>query len=495
MKMSAGGVGARIRDQTYRPSVIVGTRPEVRSERSERKARREPDSARAEMAPALIFDPAQSAFVWANGAGLALFGVKSIARLTQDRLDRALPAAARLIAFAAEAEGGARAMPLDFWTPRGLVHVEAVVERLALSRDKTGVLIRSGDVEMRRETVDRPREPAAETDVAGPDLSLVPTAPRPPLQLTLAAPALVAECRTSAELSREDEETLREIARLIREGELTELPDRRPVIGAAQSDAADEPAGSEGAASATPTQISNSPAPDAAGELAFDGEPMRLLSEISHELRTPLTAIRGYAELISARPEDARVGDRARHIVEAADHVLALIGDILDARQIATGQANLVFTDVDLALEIEQAAAMIAPQALKAGVTLLAMPAPGLPKVVADARRVRQVLINIAANAVKFTAPGGTVRIGAAYAADGGVEVSVSDTGRGMAPAEMTAALGVPAAAPRRAGRGIGLPLSRALAAANGARLSIDSRPGIGTLVSLSFPVSSVVPP
>lgn len=467
----------------------------MRSERSERKTRREPEPARAESAPALIFDPAQSAFVWANGAGLTLFGVKSIARLTQDRLDRALPAAARLIAFAGEVEGGARAMPLDFWTPRGLVHIEAVVERLALSRDKTGVLIRSGDAEMLKDTGLRPREQDLETTATGPNISLVMASPTPPPEPALAAPTIAAECRTSAELSREDEVTLREIARLIREGELTELPDRRPVIGAMQPDAAGEPAGNEGTAGIPPARDPSSANTIGAEELAFDSEPMRLLAEVSHELRTPLTAIRGYAELISTRPDDARVGDRARHIVEAADHILALIGDILDARQITTGQADLVFTDVDLAVEIEQAAAMVAPQALKAGVTLLVMPAPGVPKVVADARRVRQVLVNIAANAVKFTAPGGTVRIGAVYAADGGVEVSVGDTGRGMAPAEMEAALGVRPAAPGRAGRGIGLPLSRALAEANGARLSIGSRPGIGTLVHLTFPASSVVPP
>jgi signal transduction histidine kinase len=216
---------------------------------------------------------------------------------------------------------------------------------------------------------------------------------------------------------------------------------------------------------------------------------------VSHELRTPLTAIRGYAELIAAKPGDLRVADRARHIIDAADHVLALIGDILDAREIAAGQADLVFTDVDLAHELAQAAAMVRPQAAKAGVALVSAPVSGLPKVVADARRVRQVIVNLAGNAIKFTAAGGSVRLDAAYAADGGVVVTVSDTGRGMAPAEMETLLGAGASEQRPASRGIGLPLSRALAEANGARLSIESRSGLGTVARLSFPASSVVPP
>jgi signal transduction histidine kinase len=74
---------------------------------------------------------------------------------------------------------------------------------------------------------------------------------------------------------------------------------------------------------------------------------------VAHEIRTPLTAVRGYAELIAGKPDDARVADRARHIVDATDHALSLVADILDARLIASGQADMVFTDVSLGYEIE----------------------------------------------------------------------------------------------------------------------------------------------
>jgi signal transduction histidine kinase len=439
----------------------------------------------------LIFDPQQSAFVWANSAGLMLLGVKSLARLAQDRLDRALPAAARLIAFANDEQGGLKHMALELWTPRGPVHLEAIVEHLVLSRDKTGVLIRSGGVALDRRKAEAIIDGVELPSTYAPELLVIEATPAASPGL---APVISPHCRQSVELSHEDRETLREIARLIREGELVELPSHghssaADRVNMGMADVSEEKAPTGQAGVSKPGEVNAPPA------LQFDNDPMRLLAEVSHELRTPLTAIRGYAELIAAKPGDLRVADRARHIIDAADHVLALIGDILDAREIARGQADLVFTDVDLAHELAQAAAMVRPQAAKAGVALVSAPVSGLPKVVADARRVRQVIVNLAGNAIKFTAAGGSVRLDAAYAADGGVVVTVSDTGRGMAPAEMETLLGAGASEQRPASRGIGLPLSRALAEANGARLSIESRSGLGTVARLSFPASSVVPP
>jgi signal transduction histidine kinase len=138
---------------------------------------------------------------------------------------------------------------------------------------------------------------------------------------------------------------------------------------------------------------------------------------------------------------------------------------------------------------------MISPQAATAKVEVAVEVEPGLPRVVADARRVRQVLVNLMTNAVKFTATGGHVCIEARYLPEEGAEVVISDSGRGMSDAEIAtlSAGGPPGVARRR--RGIGLPLSRALAEANGARLTIDSRPGAGTTVRIRFPLSCVVPP
>lgn len=471
----------------------------MRSERSAHARRSERGLVRAEAAAALIFDPEQSAFVWANAAGLSLFGVKSIARLAQDRLDRALPAASRLVAFVdGETEAPAE-MALDFWTPRGPVRLTAVVERLALSRERIGVLIRAGGV-----AIDKQRAEAILRSVAPvPPPEPLPEAP------AVALPEIEAQCRHSLEISQEDAETLREIARLIRQGELSRLPDPSSFAPESQEGSqlriAPEPAPGPvadvlppmiGPLAVGPTVAPPLAAPKAlAGTipgLDFDGEAMRLLTEVAHELRTPLTAVRGYGELIAARPDDAKVGDRARHIVSAADHALALIADILDARRIATGTAELVFTDVDLGEELAAIATMVAPQASAAGVSIEVECPAGLPKVVADARRVRQVLLNVTGNAIKFTAGGGRVRLSGHYAADGTVEILVSDTGRGMASEEADALLHV--SAPRRS-RGIGLPLSRTLAEANGARLTIDSEVGVGTTVRLAFPSSCVVPP
>lgn len=465
----------------------------MRSERRAHARGSERGQVKAEAAAALIFDPEQCAFVWANAAGLSLFGVKSLARLSQDRLDRALPAASRLIAFAdGEAEAPAE-MALDFWTPRGPVHLTAVAERLALSRERVGVLIRAGGVvfdRQRAEAILRSVPPAA------------PPEP-PPESLEIASPDIEAQCRHSLEISQEDAETLREIARMIRQGELSELPpassarepegaSRPPVVADHAPVPLEQATTPKIAPSVAQTVVGAAPSADAIPALDFESDTMRLLAEVAHELRTPLTAVRGYGELIAARPDDAKVADRARHIVSAADHALGLIADILDARRIAAGTAGLVFTDVDLCEELAAIATMVAPQASAAGVSIEVACPEGLPKVVADARRVRQVLLNVAGNAIKFTASGGRVRLSGRYAGDGAVEVLISDTGRGMAAGDAEALLQAPASC---RGRGIGLPLSRTLAEANGARLTIDSEVGVGTTVRLAFPPSCVVPP
>jgi signal transduction histidine kinase len=463
----------------------------VRSERQSRAERSKRGPARAEAAAALIFDPQQSAFVWGNAAGLMLLGVKSLARLSQDRLDRALPAAARLIAFAEAEDASPAQMSLDLWTPRGSVRLQATVERLALSRDKIGVLIRSGGVAIDRRQAEPILVGAGDPELASTELRAVEAASPGAASAPATEPGIETHCRQSVETSGEDQETLREIARLIREGELTTLPERRPLAAVAH-DATGHPIE---AAPASTQLASREPDERLPSTLEFDSDAMRLLAEVAHELRTPLTAVRGYGELIAAKPADRRVEDRAKHIVDAVDHALALITDILDARQIALGQAGLVFTDVDLRAEIEQAAAMVGPQAAKAGVTIAIDVASDLPKVVADARRVRQVLVNLVGNAIKFTAAAGTVRLGGGYTPEGGVEIVIADTGRGMAPAEMEAVLGERARARPHRAPGIGLPLSRALAEANGARLSIESGLGAGTTARLSFPLSCVVPP
>lgn len=473
---------------------------QVRSERSARVRRSEAGPVRAEAAAALIFDPEASAFVWANAAGLALFGVKTLTRLSQDRLDRALPAASRLIAFAANEEEALAEMALDFWTPRGPVHVAAVVERLVLSRDRIGVLIRSGGV-----AIDKQRAEAILKSVppAPPELRAVETVdPAPPLT---GFPEIEAQCRHSLEISQEDAETLREIARMIRQGEGAQVPD----APSTEPDPADEPmpaqaeqplsvpverAMPEDGQGTVPVTVASAAMPPAQeiARLDFESDAMRLIAEVAHELRTPLTAVRGYGELIAERPQDAQVGVRAGHIVRAADHALALITDILDARLLSTGKAGLVFTDVDLGHELVEVAAMLAPQARAAEVAIEVVPAGAVPKVVADVRRVRQVLLNVTGNAIKFTSARGAVRLTTRYTVEGAVEVLVSDTGRGMAAGEVEAHLD---ASPSRRTRGIGLPLSRALAEANGARLLIDSHPGAGTTVRLVFPSSCVVPP
>ncbi len=125
--------------------------------------------------------------------------------------------------------------------------------------------------------------------------------------------------------------------------------------------------------------------------------------------------------------------------------------------------------------------------------------APNLPPLWADELRVKQIMVNLLSNAVKFTPPGGRVTAGAAPAAGGGISLRVGDTGCGMTPAEQQKAF-LPYRqcsgdkSRRQQGTGLGLPLTRALAEAHGAELRLDSAPGAGTVVTVTFPPIRVRP-
>jgi signal transduction histidine kinase len=230
----------------------------------------------------------------------------------------------------------------------------------------------------------------------------------------------------------------------------------------------------------------------------------QFMANISHELRTPLNAVIGYSELLIEEAEGDE-GKRQqfadlRRISGAGHHLLGMIDELLDISEIEVGRLELREGLVDLKELIDDCAGTIAERARAAGLELAIEPAPELPHLKADGGRLRQILLNLLSNAVKFTAPGGRIVLGAAPAEDGGVLLSISDTGIGMAPDEIPIAL-----EPfrqvngtlnrRREGTGLGLPLARALAELHGGTLSIDSVPGRGTTINVTLPSARVVPP
>jgi len=233
---------------------------------------------------------------------------------------------------------------------------------------------------------------------------------------------------------------------------------------------------------------------------AADRAKSRFLATMSHELRTPLNAVIGFSEAIRADPSAPRNLEYLGAIQEAGQHLLGLIDDILDVARTETAGVQLQESPVDLGAVADAALRVVAGTAAEAGVALATDWPAGLPPVMADALRLRQVLLNLLSNAVKFTPRGGSVRVGATLESSGELCVTVRDTGVGIAAADIARAFepftqidnGL---ARRFPGSGLGLYLSRTLAAAHGAELTLESTPGIGTTARLRFPRSRVLAP
>jgi signal transduction histidine kinase len=224
------------------------------------------------------------------------------------------------------------------------------------------------------------------------------------------------------------------------------------------------------------------------------------LATMSHELRTPLNAIIGYSEIMKTELFGALGNKRYRGYVEdihhSGGHLLALINDILDISRIDAGDCRLDESALDLHELIGQAASMVHSQADAAGLTLELQLAPDLPRITGDKRRLEQVLINLLANAVKFTpAPG---RVGVrAWRAGGGVTIAVSDTGIGIARDDIPRALEqfgqVDSSLSRKyEGVGLGLPLAKQFVELHGGNLSLASTVNVGTTVTINLPASRI---
>ncbi len=222
----------------------------------------------------------------------------------------------------------------------------------------------------------------------------------------------------------------------------------------------------------------------------------RFLAGMSHELRTPLNAIIGYSEFMGLQPfgpmGDARYLEYMADIQKSGGHLLALINDVLDLARLDAGHAELLEEVVDVAELVEASISLVAPQALKGGVRVEAVPVSSALAVCADERRLKQVLVNLLSNAVKFTPPEGIVTVRVSLREDG-IAIAVADTGIGMRAEDIPLALErfgqVESAMARKYhGTGLGLPLARELIENHGGTLSIDSVFGEGTTVTVTLP-------
>jgi PAS domain S-box-containing protein len=226
------------------------------------------------------------------------------------------------------------------------------------------------------------------------------------------------------------------------------------------------------------------------------------LANMSHELRTPLNAIIGFAEIMQMELLGP-VGNEqylgyVRDIADSARHLLGLINDVLDVSKIEAGKADLIEQEVDLHRAVDSVARLMRERALRAQVELETDVPESLPPLLADDRKVKQILINLLSNAVKFTPAGGRVRVAARLDARGDLVVVVSDTGIGIAPDDIRRVMEPFGQAEsdmhrRHDGTGLGLPLTRGLVELHGGAMTLDSAPGTGTTVTVRFPAARVI--
>ncbi len=224
----------------------------------------------------------------------------------------------------------------------------------------------------------------------------------------------------------------------------------------------------------------------------------RFIGTLSHELRTPLNAVLGHAELLRTDPALTPAQQRsADQITAGGEHLMALVRELLDLAAIEAGKVVLAPAPVRLAGMAEGCAAMIGPAAAAKGLAFGVDLAPhSVGWVAADAVRLRQVLLNLLGNAVKFTSSGEVVlRIGPAAA--GRTRFEVTDTGPGMTNAECAIIfhefLRLPAAA-QAEGSGLGLAITARLVALMGGTLGCESEPGKGSLFWVELPLAPAEP-
>jgi signal transduction histidine kinase len=223
------------------------------------------------------------------------------------------------------------------------------------------------------------------------------------------------------------------------------------------------------------------------------------LAKISHEIRTPLNAIIGFSEVMIEERLGPIANERYREYLKdihaSGGHLLSLINDLLDLSKIEAGKLELNFAAVALNDIVQQCVAIMQPQANRERVIIRTSLPPSLPQVIADARSLRQIVLNLLSNSVKFTGAGGQVIVSTAFNDQGEVVLRVRDTGIGMSEKDIVTALEpfrqLATSAP--GGCGLGLPLTKALAEANRAEFKIRSVPREGTLVEISFPPARVL--
>jgi signal transduction histidine kinase len=222
------------------------------------------------------------------------------------------------------------------------------------------------------------------------------------------------------------------------------------------------------------------------------------LANMSHELRTPLNAIIGFSQVLRDGlfgEVNAKQEEYLEDILTSANHLLALINDVLDLSKVEAGQVQLELAPFSLEDALERGVSMVREQATKGGVQVTLHANDGVDILTGDERRVRQVVFNLLSNAVKFTPAGGLVDV-SAVRANGEVRVSVADTGPGIAADDLDRIFEefqqTESGARQHEGTGLGLALSRRFVEMHGGRIWCDSEVGKGSTFVFTLPAGAV---
>jgi signal transduction histidine kinase len=218
------------------------------------------------------------------------------------------------------------------------------------------------------------------------------------------------------------------------------------------------------------------------------------LANMSHELRTPLNAIIGFSEVLTDRmfgELNEKQEEYLKDIYASGTHLLSLINDILDLSKIEAGRMELELTDFHLPTALDNALTLVRERAGRRSITLQTSVDEQLGEIRADERKIRQVVLNLLSNAIKFTPEGGRIEV-AAVPKDAFVEVSVSDTGVGIAPEDQEAVFEefrqVGTADKKAEGTGLGLTLCRKFIELHGGKIWVKSQLGAGSTFTFTLP-------
>lgn len=430
--------------------------------------------------PALLIDADGAQCLAANAAASLALGMAGASQFPL-ALDSAMPAIATLRAFAHSPSVQTRqSVRVTMWLGGRPVSATCELSHVSATGPRSTVVVKLLEISGNpSEPVDAQHDPPVL-----PPLRAQPQAPFEPVSAPATAPAPGDEDDEPVApplVARDDAQTLKEIARRIREGlppqsrESAAEPSVPPAVNSAAQRRQDEP---------VPT--AEQPAPAASDPVLHDTR-----AKLAHELKTPLSAIIAASEIM----RDERLGPMgnqnylgyASDIHESASHALSVITKMLSKATSEPASRNARVDLNDLAVRtVSSMQALAAERELSLDVDL----EDGLPYVLGDDTSIRQILLNLLANALKFTPPGGAIRVVTGYLMNGSAFLVVRDTGDGMDQATLDHVFGTDGKIGVRqgGGYGIGLPLVRRLAKDMGADLEIDSAPFKGTVVLLSFP-------